>query len=307
VSRVGSQCRGYRQHPAPPPPAGEWGPAAAAAVEVDLGALSHPGKLRPNNEDHFLAVRLQRTMRALLTNLPDGAVPPRHADTAYGLVVADGVGGGPGGEVASRTAIGVLADLVLATPDWIMRLDDQLAEEVMRRLGERFGTVREALRRRARADPALAGMATTMTLASSLGADLVVAHVGDSRAYLFRGGTLHRLTRDHTLAQELADRGGGLPPASVLRRLRRVLTNALSAGAADVRTEVHRLRLLDGDALLLCTDGLTDMVPEEAIADALGRPETAADTCRVLADRALEAGGRDNVTVVLARYRIPGA
>jgi serine/threonine protein phosphatase PrpC len=259
--------------------------------------------VRPNNEDHYLVVRLERTMQAVLTNLPAGTIPPYHANTAYAMVVADGLGGCLGGEVASRTAIGVLADLVLSTPDWIMRLNDQLAQEISRRFSERFQMVRETLRQRARSDPSLAGMATTMTVSCSLGADLVVSHVGDSRAYLFRQGELHRLTRDHTLAQEMVDHGRKPTSPSVLQQLRHVLTNALSSGTMDARPEVHWLRLQDGDALLLCTDGLTDMVTDEAIADILRRPCTAAETCGYLIDQALAAGGRDNVTVSLGRYR----
>jgi protein phosphatase len=287
----------------PPPP---WGRAGfSSLVEVDLGALSHPGKVRPKNEDHYVVVRFGRSMDLLLTNLPEGEVPARHAEAGYGFAVADGIGGGAGGEVASRTAISVLLDLILRTPDWIMRLDESGIKEILRRTGERFREVSKTVAEWARADPSLTGMGTTMTVAGTLGADLFLAHVGDSRAYLFRKGQLHQLTRDDTVAQSLADLGAIAPEETATHPLRHVLTDAIGAAGSRGLAELQTMRLEDGDQLLLCTDGLTDMVPEAAVAEALRGPGSAADACRALVDLALEAGGKDNVTVVLGRYRIP--
>src|SRR5262252_1565839 len=103
-------------------------------VEVDLGALSHRGKVRLNNEDHYLVASFNRSMTSLLTSLPEGDIPHHFADTAYGMVVADGMGGAAGGEIAARTTISVLVELALSTPDWIMRLNEELARVVLRRL-----------------------------------------------------------------------------------------------------------------------------------------------------------------------------
>lgn len=287
--------------PEPQQPAG-----ASSLVEVDLAALSHPGRVRRNNEDHFMAARFDRTMRTLSTNLPEGEVPSSYAETVYGLLVADGVGGSAAGEVASRTAIHAIVDLVLETPDWIMRLDDRLAEEVLARMERRFQRVRETLIERANADPGLRGMATTMTVACSLGSELLTAHVGDSRAYVFRkGGRLERLTRDQTMAQSLAD-AGAISQEEVARHpSRHVLTSALATRGAFVQVELKRSRLENGDQLLLCSDGLTEMVEDEAIARVLAAAGPSAGACQRLVDLALEAGGKDNVTVVLGRYRIP--
>jgi len=278
----------------------------SSRVEIDLAALSHPGRVRANNEDHFIATRFDRTMQTLASNLPEGDVPARHAETVYGLLVADGVGGSAAGEIASRTAIQALVDLVLDTPDWIMRFDDPLAEEVLQRMERRFKQVREVLVERAKADPALRGMATTMTVACSLGPELLTAHVGDSRAYVYRrNGRLERLTRDQTMAQSLAD-AGAITQAEVAKHpSRHVLTSALATRGAFVQVELKRSRLEDGDQLLLCSDGLTEMVPDETIARILSAQGPAAGACRQLVDFALEAGGKDNVTVVLGRYRIP--
>ena len=276
-------------------------------VDVDLGARSHPGKVRLNNEDHYLVTRFQRTMKTLLTNVPEGTVPAEHADTAYGLLVADGMGGAAAGEVASRTAIGALIELALQTPDWIMRLDESRVGEVLDRMKQRFEKLSEVLNERAQAEPKLAGMGTTMTLVLSLRADAIVVHIGDSRAYLKHGATLHRLTHDQTMAQSLAD-AGAISAEDVLKHpLRHMLTGAITTKRGRAPIELQHLGLADGDQILLCSDGLTDMVGDDAITELLDRPGPADAVCQALVERALDAGGKDNVTVVLARYRIrPG-
>src|SRR5262249_1957551 len=145
----------------------------------------------------------------------------------------------------------------------------------------------------ANADPALHGFGTTMALALSLGRDLFVIHVGDSRAYLLRQRWLHRLTRDHTVAQELADIGLLAPPEAATSHLRHVLTKALGSRGGDAEPDVQEVTLQDGDCLLLCTDGLTDMVSDEGIGQVLADGEPAAETCRRLVEAALAAGGKD--------------
>jgi protein phosphatase len=279
---------------------------ASSLVEVDVAAASHPGNVRRNNEDHYIVARFDRSMRTLETNLPEDEVPLRYAETAYGMLVADGVGGAAAGEIASRTAIHALVDLAIETPDWIMRLDEPLAREVLQRMERRFQQVREVLVEKAKADPTLRGMATTMTVACSLGPELLTAHVGDSRAYVYRrGGGLERLTRDQTMAQSLADAGAITQQEVATHPSRNVLTSALATRGAFVQVELRRSSLRDGDQLLLCSDGLTDMVPDDSIARELAIPGPAAGVCRRLVELALEAGGKDNVTVVLGRYRIP--
>src|SRR5207249_3987107 len=128
---------------------------------------------------------------------------------------------------------------------------------------------------------------------------------GDSRAYLFRQGQLYRLTRDHTVVQALLERGAIRPEEAATHPLRHVLTESINARGGTVNAEIHQVRLRDGDQVLLCTDGLTEMVAEQAIAEVLQRPGPAADACCALVDLALEAGGKDNVTVVLGHYSIP--
>jgi protein phosphatase len=142
-------------------------------------------------------------------------------------------------------------------------------------------------------------MGTTLSLALNLGDDLIVAHVGDSPVCLFRGGRLHRLTRDHTLWQERAGYS-----AATGELFRRVLTRAIGSEPGGGQPDVARYRLADGDRLLVCTDGLADVVDDESIARELGRGTSADEACRALIDLALGSGGTDDVTVVVATYRI---
>ena len=289
-----------------PSPTASRAETLSSRTQVDVGACSHRGKVRPDNEDHFLVARLERTMRPLLTNLPAGLVPDHYAEVAYGMLVADGLGGAAAGEVASREAIGELLSLVQQTPDWIMRLDhEQGVNEVLRRMDRRFGKIGEALRERMQADPSLHGMDTTLTLAVSLGADLAIAHIGDSRVYLFHRGRLHLLTRDHTVAQDLADAGVIRHEEVAKHYARHVLTGSVVTHGEQGQVELCQVWLSDGDQILLCTDGLTDMVSEVAIGEVLERDGSAAGACRALVELALEAGGLDNVTVILARYQLP--
>jgi protein phosphatase len=149
-------------------------------------------------------------------------------------------------------------------------------------------------------------MGTTLTLAVSLAADLFVVHVGDSRAYLFRGGQLRQLTRDQTVVQSLLDAGVLTHQEAATHHMRHILTQALGQHAGKLRIEVQRLKLENGDCLLLCTDGLTEMINDPQIAAVLTETRKAEEHCRALLDQALEAGGKDNITVVVARYSLPG-
>jgi protein phosphatase len=146
-------------------------------------------------------------------------------------------------------------------------------------------------------------MGTTMTVAYSIGEDLFVFHVGDSRAYLFRNGKLRQLTRDHTHVQKLVDAGTITREQAATHRLRHVLTNAIGGKAKKIGVDAQRLGLADADRLLLCTDGLTEVVEETEIAEVLGRGKAPEIVCRSLVDLALDRGGPDNVTVVTARFR----
>jgi serine/threonine protein phosphatase PrpC len=275
------------------------------AVHADVSGLSHPGLVRATNEDHFLTLRFGRSMNTLQTNLPAGLAPDRFAETGYGLVVADGVGGQAAGEVASALAISVGLNLSLNSPKWSLRMTRDEVHESMEKWQARFRQIDSILTARAEADPRLTGMSTTLTIAISVGTDLILYHVGDSRGYILRRGRLHRLTRDHTVAQALAAAGYLELDQVESHRQRHVLTRVVGSSGGDVEVDVEHLHLMDGDRVLLCTDGLTDMVPDETIAAILNATWASADACQALLERALAAGGADNVTMALARYTVP--
>ena len=146
-------------------------------------------------------------------------------------------------------------------------------------------------------------MGTTLTVCYTTGPELFILHAGDSRAYLYRDGALRRLTRAHTAAKKVIGDGMAEPEFDTETSQRHVLTNWIGGGR--VEAEVAHHRLADGDRLLLCTDGLTNLVPEEEIAALLNAQSRPHDACRGLVDRALDYGGLDKVTVVLADSAIP--
>lgn len=280
-------------------------PLQSANVTAEVAGLSDTGRVRPNNEDHFLITRFGRHMTVEYSNLPAGAVTPLVEERGVGLVVADGIGGSRHGEEASRLAIASLTRLVLETPDWILRMDDEAqSQEVARRTAERYEKVGRMLAEEAEAHPHLLGFGTTLTAAFSIGRALFVGHVGDSRGYLLRDGQLIRLTRDHTVAQRLADGNYIDQMEAATHRLRHVLTRSVGDHDRPVEPDVARAVLNDQDRLLVCSDGLTEMVPEAAITEALASDAPLEAVCRSLVDQANAAGGKDNITVAVARYRV---
>lgn len=276
----------------------------SAMFRVDIAAQSNMGNGGRKNEDHYLVVRIERSLGALSTNLPEGALPRSFDEVAYGMLVAAGLGGMPAGEMASGMALCKLVELAVNTPDWIMKMNRRNADVVKRRMLERFYKVDKALKQITDRDQRLLGMGTTLTVAISLGADLFLGHVGDSRAYLLRGDEFHQLTRDHTLGQALIDAGVGEAENVLVRGMRRVLTAALGT-SRRVDPQVEHLQLRHGDQLLLCTDGLAESVNTDTIQSILRAVSSPDEACRELIRFA--DSGEDNVTVVVARYSFPQA
>jgi PPM family protein phosphatase len=277
----------------------------SSLVKVDVYGLSHRGLVRPNNEDHFVVVRGGRELEAIMGNLPADIVSRRFDEVFYGMAVADGLGGEVSGEIASRRALESLLSMVLHTPDWMLRLGKPEINEVMWRMADRFIRVHAALLHEAAQDPYLQGMSTTLTTALTMGDDLIVTHIGDSRVYMVRDGQMRQLTRDHTLAQQLIDTGLHNQNDQLVKELRNVLKQALGAKVSECRPEVEYLKLADGDQLLLCTDGLTDAVDGEVIEEVLTKNDSAKETVEELLRLALEQGGQDNITLIVSRYAFP--
>jgi protein phosphatase len=187
-------------------------------------------------------------------------------------------------------------------PDWIVRLDKQTTSEAAERSEQRIRKAHQALLAEARRDPDQKGMGTTVTTVRNLGRVLQIAHVGDSRAYLLRGGDLKRLTRDHTYVQLLVDSGRMSREDAEQSSSRHVLVNAVGGVNDSVYVDVDHIPLANGDRVLLCSDGLSDLVDDETIKTLLMAAPTAEQACRALVAKALGEGGRDNVTVVVAAY-----
>jgi len=276
-------------------------------VLVESAAASHQGLVRAENEDHYLLLEAGRFLRTLATNLPPGSVPETYEEVVHAMGVADGMGGRAAGEVASRLALTLMVHLLLEAPVWIFSREEPHVQTIVELTAKRFQQVHAALLARGKEDPRLFKMGTTLTVARSLGTDLIVAHVGDSRAYLFRQGRLQRLTRDHTLAQELSDASMLAGIEAIAHRFRHLLTQSLGADKMEIEPQIVRETLASGDRLLLCTDGLSDQVREEVIVQELSRGAAPQETCTRLVELALESGGKDNVTVAIADYRIAQA
>ena len=272
-------------------------------VTVEVGAVTHPGKVRGNNEDHFLVAKLAKSMRICKTSLPGDGKTRFSDEEGYLLVVADGMGGAAAGEVASKLAVQTVETFVLDVVKWFLHLHHEDAE-LLGELRKAFERADASVVERAGTDYRLHGMGTTLTIGFSVGVDLFLVHAGDSRAYLFHDGLLRQVTRDHTLVNALVE--GGVITAEAARHhsRRNVVTNVIGGPTEGVEAEVHKIEVQDGDILLLCSDGLSGPVEDARIAEILARhpdPETA---CRRLLDLALQNGAPDNVTAVVARYSV---
>lgn len=222
-----------------------------------------------------------------------GRVRPHNEDSAfvgpYVAVVADGVGGAAAGEIASATAAYAASAVALSR-------FGQRPETV---LSEAYQAAAAGVRSGVQRDLDRLGMATTLTMVVTDGTSVALGHVGDSRGYLFQGGELRQITRDHTYVQHLVDTGKLDPEGRATHPWRNVVLRSVDGDPEGGGLDVVRLDVTTGDRLLLASDGLTDLVPDETIAGVLAAEE--GDEAAVTLTRlALDAGGRDNITVVLA-------
>jgi protein phosphatase len=245
---------------------------------------------------------LLKSLQVERTSLPQPKVQ-HSSDRSHLFVVADGMGGHAGGEQASALAIDSVETFILDTFKWFAQCKGKEHNHVLADFQRALGHANARVLAEAQERPELRGMGTTLTLAYSLNDELFVAHVGDSRCYLCRHGKLHRLTRDHTLVEDMVRHGALLAEAVATHRWRHVITNAVGGDSRDVEVEVHKVRLEGGDQVLLCSDGLTGLVSDEEINLILQAEAEPERLCRRLVERANEAGGKDNITVVVAQFR----
>lgn len=279
-------------------------PAASAARkprddEIDLWGLTHPGNVRTANEDHFLVGSLFKQLAIWATSLPDAAQLHASTERLGSLaMVADGVGGAAAGEEASRLALEEITQYVTQSTDCYYVSDAQ-AEHFMDLLQAAAMRSHERVLERARDHPDLRGMATTLTLWIITWPWAYLLQVGDSRYYLYRDGVLRQITRDQTMAQELIDMGVMARPAAMASPWANVLSSSL--GGEQTAPAVTRIAATWGDVHLLCSDGLTKHVSDGRIAARLATMTSARQACEALLQDALDGGGTDNVTIIVAR------
>jgi PPM family protein phosphatase len=249
-------------------------------VEVEAQGLTHVGRQRQHNEDAFLVE----------TN-------------AKLFLVADGMGGHAAGEIASRIAVDSISEFILHTKEddgtWPHAYDEHFKRSTNRLMAAvRMANTRvlEAMRKDAR----LRGMGTTVVACLADDDVMSFAHVGDSRAYLIRDNNLNRITNDHSWVFEQVQAGMLTEAEAEKHPLRNVITRALG-GALQVVPDASEVETKPGDVFLLCSDGLTGMVPEEEILRIVTQTDSLEDACQNLIDAANERGGLDNVTAILVK------
>lgn len=273
------------------------------SVTVEYAGLTDIGRVRKNNEDHFLIADLVKQLRVTQTSV----LPPHDGGWKAGVtgqlfVVADGMGGMSGGEVASGLAVETISWYVAKTMPWFYRYQDGREEELKDELKHALQVTQDTVKDAAE-HSRHPRMGTTLTLACLLWPRVYVVHAGDSRCYVRRGDELIRMTTDHTLAQKAVDEGVLTQSQADAAGLGNALWNCIGAGQAEVKPEVSHRTLKPGDELLLCSDGLTKRMTDDAILTILKRAETPGLAARALVDAANECGGQDNITVIVARTR----
>ena len=268
--------------------------------DLDFFGVTHAGLVRKENQDQFLFATLHRALRVSGTSLPNPELLEfrSHRLASIGMV-ADGVGGRAGGEVASRAAIEAISEYIVYSINSLAANEDE--EMFIEALRRGAAVCHEAVLAQAR-ESEERGMATTLTFAMAVWPRLYVLQVGDSRCYRLRDDELTRLTRDQTMAQALVD-SGVLPPDRI-EKSPFAHTLASSIGGRTTAPEVSTHEIEPGDVMLLCTDGLTKHVGDEQIAERLRNLESSEQACRALLEDALAGGGSDNVTVVVLRSRV---
>lgn len=271
--------------------------------EIDVFGLTDVGMVRQENQDQFLICGLHKKIDIHGTSIPDlERLKPLTSDRlGFLALVADGVGGHAGGREAAGSAVEGVLEYVAHSMKCFYTNNPQHEDDFVEALHTAVMRCHERVRAQADADPDYAGMATTLTMFLGVWPRAYVVQVGDSRCYQLRDRTLIQLTRDQTLGQDLYDEGmlstGSLDGS--------VYSHALSSaiGGPDADPVITTIDLHWDDVLLLCTDGLTRHVSDEEIRDQLHHLESAEQACRALVGQALERGGNDNVTAVVARCK----
>ncbi|HEY9443072.1 MAG TPA: protein phosphatase 2C domain-containing protein [Gemmatimonadales bacterium] len=267
--------------------------------EIDAHGVTHPGKVRRDNQDHYLLCSLRRQIVVRGSSIPqaDTVLGTESERLAAMAMVADGVGGAAKGETASRVALTGIARYVSRSLRCYYRSEE--GEDFSETLQQGARECHEELRRLAEEESEHRGMATTLTLFLSVWPRAYLLQVGDSRCYLLRNGELTQITRDQTMAQEMVDLGIMKPEQVAGTRLEHTLTSSI--GGSHTQPTVTRFDMNWGHVLLLCSDGLTRHVSDDRIREVLRSMTSARQASETLLREALDGGGTDNITVVVAR------
>lgn len=266
--------------------------------ELDAFGITHAGKVRPTNQDHFLLGSLRQRFMLRQSSLPElDQLPIAEDRVASIIMVADGVGGGQGGDKASQLAVEELTQYVNESARCYYH-NDRSDESFVHDLEQAALKCHRAVIERGASDPDSNGMATTLTLMIIIWPWTYVLQVGDSRYYEYKNGALTQISHDQTLAQELIDSGVF---AAAVRNT--PLANVLSSsiGGSQTAPVVTRVPTTWNTVHLLCSDGLTKHVSDEKIADRLRTMTSARQVCEQLLQDALDGGGTDNITVCIGR------
>ncbi|MGZ8376311.1 MAG: PP2C family protein-serine/threonine phosphatase [Gemmatirosa sp.] len=269
--------------------------------ELDLYGITHPGRVRPENQDHFLLCTVHPQVLVHGTSLPnESALTLRGQRLATLMLVADGVGGSAAGSTASRLAVEAVTRYVATSLRSYHVAGSSGEGELMEALRAAAIAAHDAVRAEAQARSDSRDMATTLSLGVVIWPWLYVVQVGDSRVYLFQDDELRQLTRDQTLAQELVDQGVLSAERATASPFAHVLSSAI--GAKEAMPEITRVDVrVRGCVILVCTDGLTKHVRDDEIAEHLRTMQSAEQVSRALMQLALDRGGSDNVTLVVGR------
>jgi len=267
--------------------------------EIDVWGLTHPGKVRTINEDHFLLGSLRKHLEIQATSLPEPELlQARNERAAFIAMIADGVGGQLAGEEASRVALEEVTQYVIQSALCFYQADANAAEfvDVLQEAAVRSHA---KVLERARENSDLRGMATTLSVWIGVWPWIYLLQVGDSRYYLYRRGVLTQISRDQTMAQEFIDQGVMSRSVALASPWANVLSSSL--GGEQSAPVVTRLAASWENTHLMCTDGLTKHVSDARIRDRLEGMTSARDACEGLLQDALDGGGTDNITIIVGR------
>lgn len=266
--------------------------------EIDVWGLTHPGKVRQTNNDHFLLGAVHKRLDVRLTSLPEAQLSLGAERLAFLAMVADGVGGMAKGGEASRLALQVVTEYVASSMQAYYG-GDAGEEKFIEALQDAATRCHAEVLRRGAENDAFRGMATTLTLVLGVWPWAYLLQVGDSRYYRYRDGTLTLVTRDQTMAQELVDQGVFTRTDAFQSKWAHVLSSSI--GGQQTAPVVTRLRSDWQTVHLMCSDGLTAHVSDDRIRERLATMTSARQACEDLLQEALDGGGSDNITIIVGR------